>query len=844
MAYPNTSMYVYTVAVGKKQAQNQTYFFFAGELMNEQSGPFVGIATVNVSSIFNSTNNSSNPSCTSNTFTYSVKYFPQYVHQEYYILDVHPQGSRAYGFSNLFLFVFDPQSSVQIDLWNGTDTWRDPTFIPHAVDMTETYGVVAGFIRNAVNATVKYSPLVYLLNFNTSSNRPYVVAEYKPIPTNGTWQYLLTNDDANWYSAKYDMSVSIDDQGYVLVGMQFINRVFQFYVPPTNIRTLNFTSRHTNGRSIGNGKSVAWVNDGIAAVMINTYSLAYQWSASQVFLFDTREDVYNSTAVPLSVFPNSHQLLPQSFSPVFLSVAASPSGVLALLDNLGQLLIFTPTSPGYYPSVQDIDSVPIITTRVICMVGAFKKKTGVHDCVLCPPGTKNNGTANIQCIACSSSSYCPLGSVSEVSKSLLKSTSQIIAYPHSPESTIFDEILIHNMFTIGSGRCLIVSPLFWALIVAGIVLVIVVVMEIVKLCIKHPRGEHARNKLKRAFKHTDLIGEGEFWVGGLASFSVIVLVCFSYSFSSSYLKQYPIESSNDSYFACDLKMRNAKFETNLQSLAIPSAHEEQEMFDLLEEQAFTLDVYLISTPIGCESVSLQALIGTAWTTIRWDDCFNSDYVLTLHITLPFQLVSVQIDIADVRTIGALRLGLTGHGHTDGHYNLEDLHFYRTFSKDGQILARTLPIPLAVTKVINETKPIEGEEADFDGIIIPTFALDTDSLFLTKDQYARTSLTMTTLTIAISETPFYVKNLQEPIARISEIVFRNLLFTIVCLEIFGLVFVLYKLIFKPFYNCIVQRKARRKEKHLAHKRESHGDLPNGKNFSSIEKGTKSSETTTF
>ena len=86
------------------------------------------------------------------------------------------------------------------------------------------------------------------------------------------------------------MSVSIDDQGNVLVGMQFINRAFLFSVNITNPIRLNYISRYTNGRSLGNGKSVAWLDNGIAAILINVYSLDYQWSLSQIFLFDIYAD--------------------------------------------------------------------------------------------------------------------------------------------------------------------------------------------------------------------------------------------------------------------------------------------------------------------------------------------------------------------------------------------------------------------------------------------------------------------------------------------------------------------------------------------------------------------------
>ena len=61
------------------------------------------------------------------------------------------------------------------------------------------------------NSTVKYSPMIYLINFNKSDHyHPYVIHQYKPIPTPNTWQDLLTNEDANIYSPKYDMSVSIN----------------------------------------------------------------------------------------------------------------------------------------------------------------------------------------------------------------------------------------------------------------------------------------------------------------------------------------------------------------------------------------------------------------------------------------------------------------------------------------------------------------------------------------------------------------------------------------------------------------------------------------------------------
>ncbi len=69
----------------------------------------------------------------------------------------------------------------------------------------------------------------------------------------------------------------------------------------------------------------------------------------------------------------------------------------------------------------------------------------------------------------------------------------------------------------------------------------------------------------------------------------------------------------------------------------------------------------------------------------------------------------------------------------------------------------------------------------------------------------TDLSKITLSIIISETSFYIKNNQAPIAKRPEIVFHNLLFTIVFLEIFGLVFLLFKLIFIPLFEHLQHRK---------------------------------------
>ncbi|CAM4779456.1 unnamed protein product [Rotaria magnacalcarata] len=357
------------------------------------------------------------------------------------------------------------------------------------------------------------------------------------------------------------------------------------------------------------------------------------------------------------------------------------------------------------------------------------------------------------------------------------------------------------MFRIGSNRCVVISPLFWTLIVGSLAAGILIIMGISKFIMKDPRKQQARELRKNIFRHTDLFGEDELWVGGLASLATITLVCFAYVFSNHFIRQYPIEASSDSYFACDTTIRNAKFQTGLQSLAIPLTNTDQQMFDLLDNQALVLNVDFVNTFIRCDAISIEALIGLVRSTIRWLHCDNINSTLSLSVQLPYQHVSIQVIIADVKTIGALRIGLYGDKHENENYVLKELKFYRSFFKNESILARNLPVTLSLTNVINETLSIDGGESIFGGIFIPTSTTDYNSLFFTEDQFVRSTLTLTTLNIVTSETPYYVKNLQEPIAKSSEIVFQNLLFTTVCLELFGLIFLLFKLLLKPMHYYI-------------------------------------------
>lgn len=146
------------------------------------------------------------------------------------------------------------------------------------------------------------------------------------------------------------------------------------------------------------------------------------------------------------------------------------------------------------------------------------------------------------------------------------------------------------------------SPLFWTLLVLFVALIILIIMSILYWL---PKGRTHYRLFVRILKHTDLIGEGELWFGGLVSFGLLVLIIFSLWFGLIFLKQYPIETASPSNFACDATIRNAKFNTALQLLTLIKSEEEKLIFDLLDRQIWTMKIDFIQTGFQCNEISVQ-----------------------------------------------------------------------------------------------------------------------------------------------------------------------------------------------------------------------------------------------
>jgi hypothetical protein len=149
----------------------------------------------------------------------------------------------------------------------------------------------------------------------------------------------------------------------------------------------------------------------------------------------------------------------------------------------------------------------------------------------------------------------------------------------------------------------------------------------------------------------------------------------------------------------------------------------------------------------------------------------------------------------------------------------ELNFASTFisSSIDQVLAESTTFPIELNQIVNQTDPLSSDGLPtFGGIWSYSLSVDSDQLFTNQSRYTFFYRTQTNISISIEQNIFYVSNLQQPIARQTEVIFHSLLLTIVVLEMFGLIFLLVKLLFIPLFRTAL--------KHLRRKLSKSQDTP--------------------
>ena len=202
-------------------------------------------------------------------------------------------------------------------------------------------------------------------------------------------------------------------------------------------------------------------------------------------------------------------------------------------------------------------------------------------------------------------------------------------------------------------------------------------------------------------------------------------------------------------------------------------------------------------------IKIKYRLGATWMPFSTNfSCNTSNYILSISVVLPFRPITVQFNLPNIYLIGGVRIGLNGSGQVKSSgRSRQELGFSRTFNQSDRMLGQNAEFVLQLTKVINDTLPlVTGDDNTLRGLWIDSFTVNYYESFYSNNDYLNAQvMPSTNITLTISETPYFILNLEEPMARLPQLIFHNFLFTTMIIELFGLVFLLFNLAIIP---CVV------------------------------------------
>jgi hypothetical protein len=617
-----------------------------------------------------------------------------YLSKDSLLFKVSNDGLMGYGFDYNSFYFYDIKSNQKYPVQPSTGSL---SFTPSDISLMETtnQAIAIGYLKDGIlSSSLMYATVclwqlnstnhsIVIINCTRLHNIGYHFSEYHPGP-----------------------KLSVDINGNLIaIGNSASRSIEIFMFNDTEITNIHTFQSHVETNSI------CWLSDGhrIAAV---SHSTSSPWSQSQVLIYDFD---FMTHDWPELVFPNNQQELDSwSFkNPVFILASTWKQwNSLLILMNTQKILVILSTQAGSYadPLLYSWFDNPWIwiglrnrrhgeQSSTPCWPGMYKEEENIIPCKVCPPNTKSQANSTI-CYPCNQTSFCPLASVDESNITGMIDIHEKTNYPQSPDSTQFEDILLTNMFSIKtSSRCILISPLFWTLIVISIGVLVLIIIGILKF---FPKSHRHRKLVKQIFRQTDFIGQGEFWIGGLMSFSLLVLVIFAFLFSNEYVSLYPIEEANDPKVACDENLRNAQFDTSLKLLSATRSEEHQIIFDMLDNQSFTLIVNFVNTNFDCDLLNI--LEGTGYNLhepISPMTCIQLNSSQIIHTSIPtFHEVTFRYTIKHFAPIGGLYICLIGKGNTtnDGMNIMKDMNFCRWIARENETIGYTPDILLLNTKV--------------------------------------------------------------------------------------------------------------------------------------------------
>ena len=430
-----------------------------------------------------------------------------YSQQDNFIIGLDLQDKNVYAFTDDFLVYLDLQT-WQMNIWPNT-----LSISPRAIDFTKDFAVLAGYCQDT---PLEASECAIVVHVNGSLSRPSYTSTFSIWNSlNFSWSDPRSTHfiaSSRVYSTQNLMSVSIaTSSNRVLIGIRALNTVL-LYVVNNSISSNTIyplSTRQTGMNRMGFGRSVAWLdNEGKKAMIIaNQYTYTTnEWISSSVHVYDIESDGFSDHTQPILIYPNSQQKISPLMNPSFIRLVSSPtSGHVAIFDTSGNAFVILNAPPGFYPATDQTN----FSASAPCIPGTYRQYASIEICIPCPNGTMSN-TGGINCDTCPDRDvFCPYGAVNALPYNAFEAMEQEENYPESPETTVFDDILMQNMFSLGtqSRHCVLVSPITWVLVVFGFGGLILMAMGISTIIC--PGVHPIRDKAKGIFKKMDLIGEGQ-----------------------------------------------------------------------------------------------------------------------------------------------------------------------------------------------------------------------------------------------------------------------------------------------------------------------------------------------
>ena len=491
-------------------------------------------------------------------------------------------------------------------------------------------------------------------------------------------------------------------------------------------------------------------------------------------------------------FPNSQQTIENYDLKVMtheiLQVRLFGSERLVIFVRPTGILMILKSSPGSFSGlIEQFSNAPMLVYHPKqCQKGTYQNTMHFGPCFICPPGTMNNGSSPILCQSCRSSntSICYPGAIEKVNTSELTTYKQINPYPQSSESSEFDDLILYNIFKLPSMdiRCLLLSPTFWT----WTLLICIFIMFICFRCLsKSIRIQCNRKITKKLTVLLKMKTEDQIWLVVMIGLSLIIFLAFICEFSISFVQRYPIEKiSNDDWriIQCDHAFFNSKFTSSLNLISNVNNDDEKSMFELLDTQNINITIQFISTGFTCEDFMMEQLREQGFKLLWPDyDCSVNDTILIVRAALPKHRIKMQLVFEGPYFVGAMRLCFSSSftSSLDGKFKAQAINHCELFSTFNQTISSNPNIHVTLTKSINRTMHMSiQDQAIYVGVWLPSITLNiiNDQFLFDHHGEYRRYLSSTIITmIEITESDFYIENVQEPIARTYEVAFKTILF---------------------------------------------------------------------